>query len=183
VPRARTLSTAEDRRSDVIAAAFAAFARSGYFGANTTEIAHDAGISQAYLYRLYANKEALFVATLVAAKQAVVADIERVIAAAPDGEPLTRTLMRAAAATRTGRYTDAETVLLHAVAAAHVEPIGHAVRECFRDQFDRLRHLGATEEDIRAYLAWSQYANVVRAAGLSEDSADPRDRGLLPPAL
>ena len=176
----RQLQTAAERRADVIAAALTAFARSGYFGANTTEIARDAGISQAYLYRLYDSKEALFVATMLAAKDILVARINWLVARAPDGEPVGVALQRAATEVPPESDTEAATVMLHAAAAAHVEPIGQAVRECFRSQVDTLAALGANEDEIRAYLAWSQYANVLRAAGLSQASPDARDRTLLP---
>ena len=176
----RQLQTAEERRDDVITAALAAFARSGYFGANTTEIAREAGISQAYLYRLYASKEALFIATMTAAKEILVAAIGRLVARAPQGEAIGVTLLRAAAGALSESDTEAATVMLHAAAAAHVEPIGQAVRECFRSQVDRLAALGANDDEIRAYLAWSQYANVLRAAGVSQASPDARDRALLP---
>jgi AcrR family transcriptional regulator len=61
---ARTLSTAEDRRESVLVTAIAAFARKGYFGTTTIEVAKHAGISQAYLYRLFPNKETLFAAVV-----------------------------------------------------------------------------------------------------------------------
>ncbi len=164
----------------MVAAALTAFARAGYFGANTTEIAHDAGISQAYLYRLYRNKEELFVACIEAAKQKFVDQVNTIVAQAPGGESVGQALRRAAVTPVPGHAAEAASLMLHAVAAAHIEPIGSAVRECYRSQFDRLIGLGASEHDVRAYLAWSQYANAMRAAGLDAASADARDRSLIP---
>ena len=43
-------------------AAMQEFARRGYYGTPTTDIAKGAGISQAYLFRLFPTKEELFVA-------------------------------------------------------------------------------------------------------------------------
>lgn len=60
----RTLSTAEDRRESVLNTAIAAFAARGYFGTTTVEVAKHAGISQAYLYRLFPDKETLFAAVV-----------------------------------------------------------------------------------------------------------------------
>ena len=60
----RTLSTAEDRRETVLATAISAFAARGYFGTTTVEVARAAGISQAYLYRLFPDKETLFAAVV-----------------------------------------------------------------------------------------------------------------------
>src|SRR4051812_1395167 len=58
----RTLSTAEARREELLRAAERVFAERGYHGTPTTEIAKAAGISQAYLFRLFPTKLALFVA-------------------------------------------------------------------------------------------------------------------------
>jgi AcrR family transcriptional regulator len=58
----RTLSTAEQRREDLLAAAQRVFAARGLHGTPTTEIARAAGISQAYLFRLFPTKLELFVA-------------------------------------------------------------------------------------------------------------------------
>ena len=60
----RELSTAQSRRASVLRTAVGAFARRGYFATTTTEVATAAGISQAYIYRLFPNKEALFVAVV-----------------------------------------------------------------------------------------------------------------------
>lgn len=62
--RRRHLSTAEERRETVLRTAIGAFASRGYFGTTTTEVAKAAGISQAYVYRLFPNKEALFAAVV-----------------------------------------------------------------------------------------------------------------------
>ena len=59
----RKLQTAEDRRVDVLDAAMREFARRGYYGTPTADIAREAGISQAYLFRLYPTKQELFIAS------------------------------------------------------------------------------------------------------------------------
>ena len=163
----RQLLRAEDRRSDVIAAALGAFAKAGYFGANTTEIASAAGISQPYLYRLYANKEALFVATLEAAKELIAAEIAEQLAKAPAGESAGETLQRLALTEPSAHQAEAARVMLHAVGAVQIEPIAKAVKECFEGQFARLAELGVSQREIHRYLAWSQYANVARSVGLT----------------
>lgn len=61
-PPARILSTAEARREEVIAAARHVVAARGYHGTPTTAIAKAAGISQAYLFRLFPTKLELFLA-------------------------------------------------------------------------------------------------------------------------
>jgi AcrR family transcriptional regulator len=59
---ARTRLTASERREDLLVAAIAEFARTGYHGTPTDAIARRAGISQPYLFRLYGTKRDLFLA-------------------------------------------------------------------------------------------------------------------------
>src|SRR5512132_3187509 len=59
-----TRQTAEERREAVLAAALDAFARGGLHGTSTEDIAHAAGISQPYLFRLFGTKKKLFLATI-----------------------------------------------------------------------------------------------------------------------
>src|ERR1700710_2438148 len=60
----RTLSTAEDRREAVLEAGMTVFAEKGFLGTPTTEVAKAAGISQAYLFRLFPTKSDLVVAVI-----------------------------------------------------------------------------------------------------------------------
>lgn len=174
----RTLSTSEERRSDVLAAATHAFAGGGYWGTNTTEVARAAGISQAYLYRLFANKEELFVAVIGEVRRRLEQEISRALVGVQPGGEL-RALM---SATDSGAPSDrdAAMVLLHAAAASNVEPIGAAVRQCYRDQIHYLSERGLSDADIRSYFAWSQYANTLGAAGIAPGRADADLSRLLP---
>ena len=85
----RKLQTAEERREDVLAAARQEFARRGYYGTPTTDIAKAAGISQAYLFRLFPTKEELFVGCVERTYADVVGAFARAAAphvGAPDEE-------------------------------------------------------------------------------------------------
>lgn len=57
-----TRMRADERRSQVLEAALPVFARHGYEGTSTEDVAKAAGISQPYLFRLFETKRALFVA-------------------------------------------------------------------------------------------------------------------------
>lgn len=59
-----SLSTADERRKQVLAAALAVFAVHGYHGSSTAVIAKEAGISHSYVFKLYPTKEAMFVAVV-----------------------------------------------------------------------------------------------------------------------
>lgn len=174
----RTLSTAEERRTDIISAATHAFAQRGYWGTNTTEIAHAAGISQAYLYRLFANKEELFVAVIGEVHSRLQSEISRALEGVPAGGELSALL---ASTTEGGPADrDAAMVLLHAAAASTIEPIGAAVRKCYVDQARFLSEHGVHDADIRAYFAWSQFSNTLGAAGIVPGSAHGDLNRLLP---
>ncbi|MEV6104672.1 TetR/AcrR family transcriptional regulator [Streptomyces sp. NPDC051940] len=52
--------SAEERRESVIRAAITEFGRAGYDGTSTEAIAKRVGVSQPYLFRLFPNKQAIF---------------------------------------------------------------------------------------------------------------------------
>ncbi|MBA2489545.1 MAG: TetR/AcrR family transcriptional regulator [Chloroflexi bacterium] len=56
--------TADERREEIILAAFAEFADTGLEGTSTETIARRAGISQPYLFRLFGTKKELFLAAV-----------------------------------------------------------------------------------------------------------------------
>ena len=56
--------TADERREAILEAAIAEFAAGGLAGASTEAIAHRAGISHAYLFRLFGTKRDLFLAAI-----------------------------------------------------------------------------------------------------------------------
>jgi AcrR family transcriptional regulator len=56
--------TAPERREQILEAAVIVFAERGYEGASTDVIAHMAGISQPYLFRLFGTKRDLIIATV-----------------------------------------------------------------------------------------------------------------------
>src|SRR3954454_10965876 len=59
--------TAEERRTEITAAAAIEFARRGLEGATTDRIAERAGVSQPYVVRLFGTKKALFLAVALRA--------------------------------------------------------------------------------------------------------------------
>jgi AcrR family transcriptional regulator len=59
-----TRLTAAERKDDVLEAALVEFARAGYEGTSTEDIARRAGISQPYLFRLFGTKKELYKASV-----------------------------------------------------------------------------------------------------------------------
>ena len=54
--------SAQERRAELLEAAVIEFAESGYHGTRTADIAARAGVSQPYVYALFPDKRALFLA-------------------------------------------------------------------------------------------------------------------------
>jgi AcrR family transcriptional regulator len=63
--------TADERRESVLEAALVEFAARGLDGTSTEHVAHRAGISQPYLFRLFPTKKALFIAVVEEALDAM----------------------------------------------------------------------------------------------------------------
>lgn len=78
--------TAHDRRSAIVVAAMAEFARTGYEGTSTDAIARRAGITQPYVVRLFGTKRALFLAAVDRAYGAVFDAFRAAAESAGDGD-------------------------------------------------------------------------------------------------
>ena len=77
--------SAEDRRDQIIVAAAAVFGERGYVGGTTDQVARQAGISQAYVVRMFGSKEKLFAAVGDYATARVIGAFRGAIATFPDG--------------------------------------------------------------------------------------------------
>jgi len=61
-----------NRREQILEAAVIVFAESGYYRATTAQVAERVGISQPYIFKVFKNKEELFVAALERAFERIV---------------------------------------------------------------------------------------------------------------
>jgi len=131
----RTLSTAEERREDVLRAAMKVVGERGLYGTPTTEIARVAGISQAYLFRLFPTKTELFVAVVVRSYERVYDTMAAAIAESR----------------RNGRPP--------------MQAMGEAYNELLRDPEVLLteRETGAPAEEIQGFFAHGMLCNVMAA--------------------
>lgn len=159
----RTLSTAAERREEILEAAERVFAARGLHGTPTMEIAKAAGISQAYLFRLFPTKAELFTALVRRCNERIGRTFSDAAAAAREtGEPVMRTMGLA----YIGLLGDRSLLLnqLHAHAACD-DP---AIRDEMRAGFARLveiveRESGAGAEDVRNFFAHGMLLNVMAA--------------------
>jgi AcrR family transcriptional regulator len=154
-PGARQLSTAAERREVLIEAAVAAFAEHGFHGTPTTEIAKAAGISQAYLFRLFPTKSELYVAAVDRCFRRL-GDAMR--AAAEDETAEGETTMQRMGHAYAGLMQDPTTLraTLQAFAAASGDDL--AIRDAVRSRYGELIELirgltGAGGDELRDFVA------------------------------
>jgi AcrR family transcriptional regulator len=168
-PSARTLSTADERRETILEAAQGVFAARGLHGTPTMDIAKAAGISQAYLFRLFPTKAELYIALVQRCNERIHGTfVDAAVAAKASGEDVLTAMGRA----YVGLLADRELLLgqLHAFAACDDD----AVRAQMRRGFARLvelveRESGADPEQVREFFAQGMLLNVL-AAMRAEDS-------------
>ena len=171
--RTRQLSTAEERRESVLRTAIGTFAARGYFGTTTTEVAKEAGISQAYVYRLFPNKESLFVAVVERCFAQVRDCLEE--AAAGAGGSSAETVIAAMGDAYAKLIADQNLMLiqLHAQAAAVSEA---AVREAVRHGYARVTEYvrgasGGSEQQIQEFFARGMLCHLIASVGADEVDA------------
>jgi AcrR family transcriptional regulator len=174
--QARKLSTAEERREVLVGAAIRVFAERGYHSAPTLEIAKAAGISQAYLFRLFPTKVDLFVAVCDATRARMMTAFAGAAARARAGglDPLQE--MGRAYCELVDTERDVLLIQLHSQVAAGQEP---RIRDAMRATFGRLyelvrRESGAGPEQLRDWFAHGMLMNVmtaIEAERLDEDWA------------
>jgi AcrR family transcriptional regulator len=176
---ARTLSTADERRETVLQAAEKVFAARGYHGTPTTAIANAAGISQAYLFRLFPTKRELFVALVDRCYERTVA----IFAEAADRDaraatPLGPLTAMAAAYGELLRDRDALLLQLQTHAATDDPEIRDAVRRGFGRLYELVaQRSGATDEELQHWFAHGMLMNVV-AAMRADELDEPWARAL-----
>jgi AcrR family transcriptional regulator len=171
----RTLSTKDERREDVLRAAMKVVGERGLYGTPTTEIASAAGISQAYLFRLFPTKTELFVAVVERSYQRV---HDTFAAAAAESRRDGRPALQAMGEAYADLLRDPELLLTQLQGhAAASEP---AVRETLRRGFKELLDLAERESDatpleIQQFFARGMLCNVIAAMeidGLEEHWAE-----------
>ena len=164
----RTLSNAEDRRETVLGAAMTVIASRGIHGAPTAEVAKAAGISHAYLFRLFATKSDLAVAVVKRANERI---YEAFAAAAAQAKQSGEDPLKAMGHAYTELLADRELLLvqMHAHAAS---PDDKAVRKTAHEGFARLvdlveRESGADAAMVGQFFATGMLMNVMAALDAS----------------
>jgi AcrR family transcriptional regulator len=161
----RKLSTAEERREAVLKAAVPVFAEHGYHAASTMEIAKKAGISQAYVFRLFPTKAELFTAAYEAGSDRMFEVFREAAAEAKsEGYDILDYMGHAY-----GELLEREREILlmqlqGQVAASADRRIRDAGRRCFERVYELARReSGASPAEIKEWFAYGMLCNVMAA--------------------
>jgi AcrR family transcriptional regulator len=164
----RTRLTAQQRHTQLVAAAVQVFADGGYAGTTTDQVARLAGVSQPYVIRIFGTKQELFLATLRHAGDR----IEQMWRAAASEQASLESLGSA--------YHDLLTepellaVLLHGYAASGDPVIGDAVRDCYGRLWTLVGELtGAEPAEMRDFFAHGMLLTVLGSMRLVGPGAVP----------
>ena len=148
----RTRLTADERRDQLIEAALEEFAQAGLAGASTEAIARRAGISHAYLFRLFGTKRDLFLATVDRAFGHVLEVFREAWRTRdPDVPPL-----RVLGESYPPILEDRKELLFqfHAYAACADPEIRARVRERYLECFEWVQGTtGSSEDAVRAFMS------------------------------
>src|SRR6478672_11849333 len=164
-----TLSTAEARREAVLEAAMDVFGERGFLGTPTMAIAKAAGISQAYLFRLFPTKEDLVLAVVERSNRRIYDTFAQVAAQARhEGRDAGEAMGEAYGALLEDRRLLLTQIHGHAAAAAMPE-----VAEASRRSFEQLvalvqRETGGSPEEIQSFFAHGMLMNVMAAIGATD---------------
>jgi AcrR family transcriptional regulator len=164
--RTRRLS-AEERRADLLEAAVVEFAGSGYHGTRTADIAARAGVSQPYVYALFPDKRALFLACHAWTTERIKEALEKASADLTDDDDVEQALDRA----YHGLFDEHPHQVLFQVQAHAAAAADPAIREPVRRRFIELVELserlnGAPRDLVLRHVARSMLGNVALALDL-----------------
>jgi AcrR family transcriptional regulator len=169
----RRRQTAEERHEQILAAARPLFAKRGYFGTPTVDIARAAGISHGYMFRLIGTKEALFVELVRDCFAQIEATFRQAARTATAGSPEQR--LREISISYADVIARRELLLiqLQAAAACTQPAIRTAVREGFASIVDLFGELsGADDAAIQQAMALGMLANFIAAMNAEELDED-----------
>lgn len=162
--------SAEDRRVSVISAAMSEFSQGGYKGTSTEAIARRVGVSQPYLFRLFPNKQAMF----IAACERCLAETRTVFAKAVEDVPPEGRLNAMASAYQRLLQDDPEKLLMQmqmyaAVAAAEAggdHEFGSTLRVAWQEMWDEVRaELGTDIDETTEFFAYGMLINTFVSMG------------------
>jgi AcrR family transcriptional regulator len=162
---------AEQRRQDLLQAALVTFAENGYHGARTSDIARRAGVSQPYVYALFPDKRALFLACDEWTTSRIRDELESARAQAAEGGEDIVALLGQRWAALVKAHPHLILFQIQAFAAASADP---EIQGPVRDQFIELIELServydAPRQRVLHYIAAALLFNMAVALDVPED--------------
>lgn len=168
-----TLSTAERRIPHVVESALMKFADVGYPGTKVADVAADAGISPAYVFKLFPSKEQLFVAALDRCFELVLAALNS--AADSAAGKASADILDAMGEAYARLIADRTLLMLqvHALSVAQIPEIGDALRRGLA-QVTRTaqERSGAENSEVQRFIAYGQLCHLIVTAELDHQSED-----------
>ena len=162
----------EERRELVLREAIPVFARYGFEGATTAEIAKRAGVTQPYIFKLFENKKQLF----IAACERNMGTTQQEMFDSAGGKTGKDALhaMGDAYVERMEKDRDSLLLQMQQYAACWDEDVQRTVRHCMQDLWNMVAEVsGVATEEIAMFFAKGMMCNVMAAAGRS-DGNDPQ---------
>lgn len=168
----RTRMSADERREQLVDIAFGAFAVKGFHGTSTEPIAREAGISHAYLFRVFSTKKDLFVACGVRASKRILAVFRDAAAAYDRGEAAEQDgVLGAMGAAYRDLLADREILMMQMqvwVASASDEDVREMGRQTYMEAIKEIQRLsGADPQTLHAFMAEGMLLSVAASMELA----------------
>ncbi|MBV2363082.1 TetR/AcrR family transcriptional regulator [Streptomonospora nanhaiensis] len=164
-------STAEARRAAVIERAVAVFARNGYHATPVADVAAAAGISQAYVFRLFDGKLGLFTAALEHCYARIADALRKGADKAGGGSPAE--VLEAMGDAYADLIADRDLLMMqvHAQSVADIPEVLAAMRRGYAAVVSLTYTLsGANRDQVQHFMAMGQLCHLIAALDL--DSVD-----------
>ena len=170
--RSKVLSTSDARRETVITSAIAVFGKGGYLGTPIAAVAKHARISPAYVFKLFPQKEELFVAALDRCFDLVHEALAEGAEASADDTPEGLLFAMGGAYASLMGNRDLLMLQVHAQSAADVPEIAKAFRQGLQRivKFVKTR-TAATDESIQRFIAYGQLCHLITTMSLANDTS------------
>jgi AcrR family transcriptional regulator len=162
--------TAEDRREQILAAASVVFGERGYAAGTTDAIAKQAGVSQAYVVRMFGGKENLFRETAERAAERVRQAFRDTIATFTEDQSLHDKRL-ALSMSYVGLMADRGLLmtLLHLFSLGHDPTFGPLARSCFLDVYRITREEAQMDgQDATDFFARGMLTTILLAMRMTD---------------
>lgn len=167
------LSDADTRREAIIEAALLAFADAGFQATPVTAVAARAGISQAYVFKLFPTKEELFIAAVERCFTRIEETLENSAQTVSSGDA--DAMLYAMGDGYASLIADRSILMIqvHAQSASDVP----AIRATMRGGLKRIvtyvkQRTGASDEAVQRFIAFGQLCHLITTTDIDELGED-----------